>query len=622
MPGSDQVLLLSLPEGIDPHAIHADPAKSPANSQAPIETTGSTVLLYTNHPLGGQKSNITSDPWSLENKLDLVLLNIRTAEVKRLVRTKTISQYLPSPDGSYVAFTSPKRFEKPGSQQILWDLSVVALSTEKLSLVASQVRFGPQGASFSWSPDSKHLAYLSGGPLESEVGSGDCFIADLNGGVARNITNFPGTAPRYKQRPPLWNATGKSVYMIRGDSIWTADVLGSKGRQLARIPGHRIAELVSQGNFLWSPDGGQSTVILTFDQEARQSGFYKVELRGGETARLLEKGQCYTCVNTNDHVSAVPNGSELVYFSQDSQHYDDLWISDFTFRSPQRLTHINPALDRYEFGKARLVEWRSLDGVPLQGSLLLPSGYEEGKRYPLVVWVYGGASGSDRVNNFGVEYGAVNNFQLLATRGYAVLFPDAPQHPGTPMADLAKAVLPGVDKVIEMGIADPDRLGVIGHSYGGYSALSLIVQTKRFKAAIVEDGTADLIAAYGQMGKNGTAFGTSLAEQGQELMGGTPWEYRNRYIENSPVFFFDRIETPVLIVHGASDATIAAFLGDEIFVGLRRLGQEVDYAKYEGEDHSPTYWSYANQLDLCNRVIAWFNEHLKKQPTNALALPQ
>src|SRR5260370_30563974 len=103
------------------------------------------------------------------------------------------------------------------------------------------------------------------------------------------------------------------------------------------------------------------------------------------------------------------------------------------------------------------------------------------------------------------------------------------------MADLAKTVLPGVDKVIELGIADADRLGVIGHSYGGYSTLSLLVQTKRFKAGMMIDGFGDLIASYGQMGLDGTAFGTSVAEQGQQLMGGTPWEFRERYIENSPI---------------------------------------------------------------------------------------
>ena len=618
MPNSEDVLTTIFPEDRYPDANRAFPAESVKIPQNEIGTRRSTVVLYSSNSVSAKNSsNGVSDPWVLENNLDLVLMNIRTSQVKILVRNKSISQYSPSPDGSNVAFTTPKRFEKPGSQQILWDLSIVAVSSGKQSLVASDVRFDYDGASFSWSPDSLHVAYLAGGPMEFETGHGDCILADLNGGPPLNITSFRGRGPRQKQRRPLWDAAGKLVFMIRGDSVWKAETAAQTARQLAAIPGHRVVEFVAERNLLWSPDGGKSTVVLTFDDEARQSGFYKLQLEEGATARLLEKGQCYTCVNTNEHVSAVPNGRELVYASQDSQHYDDLWMSDFNFRSRRRLTHLNPALDRYQMGKARLVEWRSSDGDLLQGSLLLPSGYEEGRRYPLIVWVYGGDRGSDHVNNFGVVSGSANNLQLLATRGYAVLFPDAPQQLGTPMADLARTVLPGVSKVIEMGIADPDCLGVIGHSYGGYSALSLIVQTKLFKAAVVEDGIGDLISAYGQMNENGAAFGTSVAEHGQELMGGTPWDYRDRYIENSPLFFLDRVQTPVLIVHGASDTTVAAFLGDEIFVGLRRLGKEVEYAKYEGESHSPSYWSYANQLDLCHRVITWFDDHLKKQQADS-----
>jgi len=94
-------------------------------------------------------------------------------------------------------------------------------------------------------------------------------------------------------------------------------------------------------------------------------------------------------------------------------------------------------------------------------------------------------------------------------------------------------------------------------------------------------------------------------------MGGTPWDVRDRYIANSPVFFFDRVQTPLLIIQGAEDTTVAPYLGDEVFVDLRRLGKDVEYAKYEGEGHSPLNWRYANQVDLCNRVIAWFDKYLK-----------
>jgi dipeptidyl aminopeptidase/acylaminoacyl peptidase len=612
---SRDILVATLPENLtaDEYAKLVAPSGSSGSDKQKDAIDGSTVILYKSKPTSQENgSGVGSDPWSLAGYLrDLTLVSIVPSKPQHLVQGKRIAKYVPSPDGSQVAFTSPTKFEKAGSQQILWDLSAVSIRTHNFQRVASDIRFDYDGTSFSWSPDSSHLAYLTGGPLEATTGTADCYIADLKGGPPQNVTKFAERGPQNLQRPPVWNAAGDSLYFIRGDSIWKTGVHEGTARQLSKLKGHQIQEFVSErGNRLWSPDRGKSTVLLTFDVEERRSGFYRVDLESGEAKELWKNAECNTCVNTNDHVFG--QSSRLAYFSQDFKHYDDLWLTDAQFHTPKRLTNLNPQLDKYQMGAARLIEWRSLDGETLHGSLLLPSGYQEGKRYPLVVWVYGGSKGSNHLNYFGLTDGNPFNLQLFAARGYAVLFPDAPQHLGTPLVDLAKTVLPAVDKVIELGVADADRLGAIGHSYGGYSTLSLLVQTKRFKAGMMIDGFGDLIASYGQMGLDGTAFGTSVAEQGQQLMGGTPWEFRNRYIENSPIFLLDRVETPLLIVHGTEDATVAPFLGDEVFVGLRRLGKEVEYAKYKGEGHSPLYWSYANQVDFCNRMIAWFDDHLKK----------
>src|SRR6266536_4930004 len=114
--------------------------------------------------------------------------------------------------------------------------------------------------------------------------------------------------------------------------------------------------------------------------------------------------------------------------------------------------------------------------------------------------------------------------------------------------------MPGVDKIVELGIADPDRLGVMGHSYGGYSTLALIVQTTRFKAAIDYAGYANIMSQYGSMLNDGSRhFGIAWNEEGRGSMGGSPWQYRDRYIENSPVFFLDRVQTPLLIIQGTAD---------------------------------------------------------------------
>jgi len=198
---------------------------------------------------------------------------------------------------------------------------------------------------------------------------------------------------------------------------------------------------------------------------------------------------------------------------------------------------------------------------------------------------------------------------LLSSRGYAVLLPDTPLAVGTPMQDLAKTVLPAVDKTIEMGVADPDRLGVMGVSYGGYSTLALLVQSTRFKAALMDVGFGNLSSSYGVMLKNGSALGVGWAEEGQGRMGGPPWQFPERYIQNSPAFFLNKIETPLLISQGGMD--ISPYHAEEIFIGLRRLGKKVVYVRYEyeghGIEHSP------NRIDYWNRLIEWFASHLGRE---------
>jgi len=412
--------------------------------------------------------------------------------------------------------------------------------------------------------------------------------------------------------PPLWDAEGRHVFFIHEDAIWKTSPDQETATRLTEISQHRLFEVLSRKGVLFSPGGEQALIVLTYDNELKQSGFYRVDLQTGGSVKLRQGNQWYFTYSRQDNVSVSPDGKLVAFFLGDAQHNQELWLAGADLANAHRLTHINPQLDKYQMGTARLVEWRSLDGQQLHGALLLPAGYTEGKSYPLIVCVYGGEFLSNNLVQFGLgSCGGVMNMQLFATRGYVVLLPDAPQRLGTPMADLAKTVLPGVDKIVEMGIADPTRLGVMGHSYGGYSSLSLMVQTTRFKAGVMSDGYGDIMAHYGEMGKDGSTYAVAIAEQGQELMGGTPWQFRERYIENSPVFYLDRVETPLLIVHGAEDTAVHAFLADEVFVGLRRLGKEVTYAKYEKESHSPLNWSYANQLDFCNRVISWFEVHLK-----------
>lgn len=615
-PDGRKIFVTTLPKGLtsDEYVERVTGAQRQAPSASKVP--GSTAVLYKGGPAEEHgEGPAGSDPWNLDVMLrDLVSVELDSGNADFVTSGQRIARYALSPDGSTVAYTNPKQFARPGSQQILYDLVTVTLATDAVRVVAQKIPLSLMAAS-TWSPDSRKLSYRTF--QTTEESANDCYIVDAGGGLPRNVTALASLrSPGSMSQRDLWSTSGEHIYFIHDGALWRARISGGGAEQIARIPGRTIMQMVPQSDSLmWTSDGGKTTMVLTHDDVAKEDGFYKVDLITGKSEKLLERNQCYTCTNVDEgqFTAVAAQGRHIAYFAEDSQHDSDLWVSDLAFRHPRQVTHLNPQFDGYRFGTSRLVDWLSDDGTRLHGTLLLPCDFQEGKRrYPLLVLVYGGALLSNFLNHFG-WYGF--NLQLFTTRGYAVLLPDAPQHSATPMLDLAKDVLPGVNKVIELGIADPDRLGVMGHSYGGYSTLALIVQTSRFKAAMEADGPGNLLGLYGEMDQSGSSFGVGFLEQGPGLMGRTPWQSRERYLENSPVFYLDRVETPLLIVQGANDRTVAKFLADEVFVDLRRLGREVEYASYAGEDHSPLYWSYPNELDFWNLLLQWFDRHLKR-PAN------
>jgi dipeptidyl aminopeptidase/acylaminoacyl peptidase len=605
MPDSRQIIVPIVPAGMSVgEYVRKRTSVEGSLHTADKPTPGSTVAVYKSE-LGvlGSGDRPRSDPWSLDIVLrDLASVDVASGNARVIVHGCRIAVFHLSPDGSRIAYSIPKRFATPGSQQILYDLAVLNLSTMQERIVATDAKIGWFGE-FSWSPDSLRLSYCAAGSQTLA-----CQILGLDSSNPRNAMEWKQPLQGYASPYPLWDKDAEHVYYLNGGSLWRVGLKQSTPVEIARIPNREITQMIAQSDErLWSRDGGKSTVVVTHDDSGKQDGFYQIDLTSGESAKLRENGECYTCANTQPQVVATEDSSNLLYLSEDAQHGSNLWIASSGFERPRQLTRLNPEIEDYELGKPRLIDWLSDDGERLHGTLLLPSGYSTGDRYPLVVVVYGGGYLSNGFNRFGGWSDGPFNMQLLATRGYAVLLPDVPLKIGTPMLDIAKDVLPGVNKLIEMGIVDAARLGVIGQSYGGYSTLSLLVLTQRFKAAVDIDGPANLISLFGEMNAAGAAYQTGVNLK----LRGTPWDHRDDYIENSPLFYLDRVKTPLLIVHGGSDSAVAPSQGDEVFVGLRRLEKTVEYARYAGEDHSPLYWSYPNQLDYCRRMIAWFETYLK-----------
>jgi hypothetical protein len=265
---------------------------------------------------------------------------------------------------------------------------------------------------------------------------------------------------------------------------------------------------------------------------------------------------------------------------------------------------------RYTLGTSRMLRWKSPDGAPGAASLLLPPDYREGTRLPLIVWVYGNDKGSVKGFNWGR---GVFDFQVLATRGYAVLYPDTPVGVGSVRRDIFRGVMHAVDAAIAQGFADQNRLAIMGQSGGSQSVLSVIGLTQRFKAAVVTGSVnhPDLVAAYLQGGPEAPPDQIGrYYERSDPRMAGTPWEYRERYIVNSPIYDFDKIQTPVLMGKGDNDSD-DRFASDAIFLALRRLGKTVEYRVYRGETHVIS--RPANVVDFWKRRLEFLAKYLDLQ---------
>ena len=617
-PDSKKLVVKVLPEGLnvaDAAAMLTNPDAS-ATTQAPVEKElGSTVVLYSakvSKTVAEQERERVRQNKNLgAYAIDLAVVDAGTGKIERLARRIIGDYWWVSPDGANIALLVYRGLKSHAALQNLWDLTVISLRDRTQRTIAENIVTDPT-IPVSWSPNGKMLAYVTRGPNIAN----DCWVVSVNGGEPRNLT--PGDHPPFDgvslYRGPLWDGTSKSVYLISSSSLWHTDLAERKVRAIATIPERTLRDVLSaDGQTIWTTSG-TCAIAITRDEVNKHEGLYRINLANGKTELIIEENRSFGFVPlVKTAISA--NGRRIVYGSQSAADAEELWSIDETIRNTKRVTSVHSVFDRYVMGQSRIIEWKTLDGEKAFGAVLLPAGYQPGRRYPLIVYQYPGGRWSRWANFFGFNPFAspVENWQLFATRGYAVLVPDVAARPETYMRDIASQVLPGVDKMIDLGIADPDRLGVTGQSDGGYGTLGLIVQTTRFKAAVARAGMSNLVSQYTFMTENGTSVYT--AEMVRRT-GGSLWEKRDRFIENSPLFYMDRVQTPVLLIHGTADKQVPAERSDEVFVSLRFLGKEVEYAKYVGESHGTAEWSYANQVDYLNRTIAWFDRWLRAETSN------
>jgi dipeptidyl aminopeptidase/acylaminoacyl peptidase len=599
------------------------PTKGAATARKAGETQSTVVIYESGQPPKSatrSSSQSTSQTGPKQMLTELAVVTVATGEARTLAKDIYAGTITPSPDTKSLVYVGWKPGAATPSGNRAQDLVLVDIESGQSRVLVSDVlmyMFGNN--SVTWSPASKSIAYFGGRPekpknksaLETGFSSdawGDVYILPVSGGSPRKLEPTIATEgfDADNGARPLWSASGEAVYAIGDNRVWRGSVADGRIAPLTSESNLQIAALVSLADRsrVWAP-GNAAAVVFTRQPTTRQNGLYIVGA-DGSLRKGIEEKQKFAWREAGPVASY--DGRMVMYVAEGASQPAELWSATSDFSAPVRLTHTNPHLDKYLLGEAQLIQFRSADGEPLQATVFLPAGYEKGKRYPMIALVYASGMGSHNVYTYGLMAAGQYNAHLLTTRGYAVISPDIPVRVGSPMRDMMKAVMPAIDKAIELGIADPDRLGVTGQSNGGYSTLSLVTQTNRFKAAVMNAGFGDLTGFYGAMNPDGTGSWHPWLERMGGAMGVAPWENPQRYVENSPIFYLDRVNTPLIIQAGGEDESIVPF-SDQVFVGLKRLGKNVIYLRYAGEDH--LLERPANKLDYWNRVLPFWDKYLK-----------
>ncbi len=358
------------------------------------------------------------------------------------------------------------------------------------------------------------------------------------------------------------------------------------------------------------PDGidpEKPMLLSAFHLYTKASGFYRDQVRSKEPP---------TKVIMRDERMSTPRKAKeadaLMFTRSTFERFPDVWVSDMDFGDMQRLSDANPQQQDYLWGTAELVDWSSLDGQKLQGILYKPEGFDPAKKYPMLVYFY--ERNSDNLHRHAAPAPARSsiNYSFYVSRGYLLFVPDIPYRIGYPGQSAVNAILPGVASLIDKGFVDQDHIGTQGHSWGGYQTAYLVTRTNMFAAAESGAPVSNMTSAYG-----GIRWASGMSrmfqyEQTQSRIGGTLWNAQHKYIENSPVFWADKVDTPLLILHNDEDGAVPWYQGIELFVALRRLGKPAWMLNYNGEAHGLR--KRHNQKDWSVRMQQFFDHYLKDAP--------
>lgn len=557
-------------------------------------------------------------------KMAIWIMPVDGGEAELFVELRTpITSFAWSPDGKWIALTAT---DPPSPQEELEaraksDVRILderekysrlyVVETEGARPKSAAVRLLTQENrhvspfDFDWSPDSRQIvfAHTRSGRADDWTTS-DISIVDVVSGAFRSLIATPAA-----EVSPKFSHDGEAIAFVQSDSPprWAqaghVHLLSLKNQQirpLAATPDERPSI------FGFSPDGA---AVLCGEVDRTRSRLFWLPVNGASPQAFSSWDGV-----ASGPVAMTRDGQSIGFVWEFSDRPVEGYITSTREFLPSNVTSLHDGKNR-AVPKTEVIRWKSTDGLDVEGLLTYPSNYQPGRASPLLVVIHGGPAGVFTQSYVGNA--AIYPLAVFADRGYAVLRPNPRGSSGygkefrfANYRDWGggdyRDILSGVDHLVLLGIADPNRLGVMGWSYGGYMTSWIITQTNRFKAASVGAAVTNLLSFTGT---------TDIPSFLPNYLGSELWESDLLYRDRSPVLHSRGVATPTLIQHGALDERVPLTQGLELYNALRRQGVTTRMAVYPRSPHSINEPRLL--LDAMYRNLEWFERHVRGLPTIA-----
>ena len=454
-----------------------------------------------------------------------------------------------------------------------------------------------------------------------DYAKGDWFVYNNREGIFRNITeNIPVNFMNEKNDQPrnpdaygvaAWGADDSYIFLYDMFDIWKIDPDGKEdATNLTQTVGRNDSITFRYINIdpekrAIEPD--DLLLFSAFDNQTKERGYWTLD----QTKADLLKKRVMKGYNFSALQKAV-NSDLFLFQLSNFNRSPDLYVTNNMWKSYDRLTDINPQMGDYSWGSAELFSWNSFNDVPLQGILYKPEEFNPEKKYPVIIYFY--EKHSDNLYSYfaPAPSRSIINIPFYVSRGYVVFTPDIHYGVGYPGRDAYNAVVSGAEALAKQSWVDADNMAIQGQSWGGYQVAYIITKTDMFKAAGAGAPVSNMTSAYGGIRWESGRSRQYQYEQTQSRLGATLNDSLHLYIANSPLFFANNVNTPLLIMHNDNDGAVPWYQGIEFFMSLRRLNKPVWMLQYNKEAHNLV--QRRNCKDLSIRLQQFFDHYLKGEP--------